>query len=165
MTDFEAALHALVDSEVQFIVVGAYAAFAHGSSQLTHDLDICYERSPENFRRLALALAPHHPRLRGIPENIPFVLDERTLSQGMNFTLDTDMGEIDLLGELSGIGQFAELVRDAETITLHGRSLRVASLDAIIRSKRAAGRAKDRAMLPELEAMKEIQQHTKKRQL
>jgi len=164
MTDFETALHVLVDSEVQFIVVGAYAAFAHGSSQLTHDLDICYERAPENLRKLASALAPHHPRLRGIAEHVPFIFDERTLSQGMNFTLHTDMGEIDLLGELSGIGQFAELVPDAKTITLHGRSFRIASLDAIIRSKRAAGRAKDRATLPELEALKEMLQHAKKKE-
>jgi len=121
----------------QFIVVGAYAAFAHGSSQLTHDLDICYERAPENLRKLASALAPHHPRLRGIAEHVPFIFDERTLSQGMNFTLQTDMGEIDLLGELSGIGQFTELAPDAENDHTSWEIVPHASLDAIIRSKRA----------------------------
>jgi predicted nucleotidyltransferase len=164
MTDFESALRALVDSGVQFIVVGAYAAFAHGSNQLTHDLDICYERTTENMRRLASALAPHRPRLRGIPEQVPFIFDERTLSQGMNFTLDTDMGEIDLLGELSGIGQFPELIKDTQIVGLHGRTIRIASLDAIIRSKQAAGREKDRAILPELEALKELLQQDKKKE-
>jgi len=75
MTNFEAALRKLADAGVNFIVVGAYAAYAQGATQLTGDLDICYERTPENFRRLASALASIHPRLRGIPEDVPFVVE------------------------------------------------------------------------------------------
>jgi predicted nucleotidyltransferase len=155
ITKFEEALRALVDGGVSFIIVGAYAAYAQGANQVTRDLDLCYERTPENLRRLALALAPFHPQLRGVPESAPFVLDERTLAQGMNFTLQTDLGDIDLLGELSGIKQFSELAADADTLELHGRKVRVASVDAIIRSKRAAGRPKDLVTLPELEAIRE----------
>lgn len=155
MTDFERALHALADAGVNFIIVGAYAAYAHGSTRLTRDLDICYERTPENVRRLAAALSPLHPRLRATLEDVPFALDERTLANGMNFTLQTDLGDIDLLGELSGVGQFSELTQDALSIKLHGRLFKVASLDAIIRSKKAAGRPKDLEVLPELEAIRE----------
>ncbi len=61
------------------------------------------------------------------------------------------------LGELSGIGQFPALARDAVSIELYGLRIRVASLDALIRSKRAAGRSKDLTALPELEALKEMQ--------
>ncbi len=155
MTKFEDALRALADAGVSFIIVGAYAAYAQGANQLTRDLDICYERTPENLRRLALALSPFHPRLRGVPESTPFIFDARTLAQGMNFTLQTHVGDIDLLGELSGIKQFSELATDAVQLELHGRKIRVASLDAIIRSKKAAGRPKDLLALPELEALRE----------
>jgi hypothetical protein len=129
MTDFQAAIRALADAGVNFIVVGAYAAAIQGSTLVTRDLDICYERTPENLRRLASALSPLHPRLRGVPEGVPFVLDERALGQGMNFTLQTDLGEIDLLGELSGVGQFPALLPDAVSVVLHGTSFRVASIE------------------------------------
>jgi predicted nucleotidyltransferase len=156
-TKFDAALTALVKAGVSFIIVGAYAAYAQGANQLTRDLDICYERTPENLGRLALALSPFHPRLRGLPESTPFIFDERTLAHGTNFALETDIGDIDLLGELSGIKDFSELARDAIQLELHGCEVRIASLDAIIRSKKAAGRPKDLVALPELEAIRESQ--------
>src|SRR5437764_7605797 len=143
MTNFEAALKVLAEAEVNFVVVGAFAAVAQGSAQTTRDLDICYERTTQNMKRLAAALAPYHPRLRGAPQGIPFLLDHVTLSNGMNFTLQTDLGDIDLMGDLSGLGQFPEVAQDAVLMPLFGGSYRMASLDAIIRSKRAAGRPKD----------------------
>jgi hypothetical protein len=157
MTNFREAVAVLSRAGVSFIVVGAYAGILQGSAQVTQDIDICYERSPENMKRLAAALTPYHPNLRGAPPGLPFNLDQRTLAQGMNFTFQTDFGDIDLLGELSGVGQFPELVGDAVLIDLHGTQVRVASLDALIRSKRAAGRPKDLLALPELEALREFQ--------
>jgi hypothetical protein len=157
MTNFQAAIQTLVQGGVKFIIVGAYAAIAHGSAYMTQDLDICYERTPENMKRLALTLVPFHPKLRGAPSGLPFLFDDGTIAQGMNFTLETDLGDIDLLGELSGIGKFPDLAVDAKLITVFGQSCMVASLDAIIRSKRAAGRAKDLAFLPELEALRDLQ--------
>jgi predicted nucleotidyltransferase len=157
MTNFAAALKLLSDAGVSFVVVGGYAAMLRGSAYLTQDLDICYERTPENMQRLAAALADLHPGLRGAPEGVPFTLDERTLSQGMNFTLQTDLVDIDLMGELGGVGQFPDLARDAISMELYGCTFRVASLDALIRSKRAAGRPKDLNALPELEALKELE--------
>ena len=108
------------------------------------------------MKRLAAALAPYHPRLRGAPQGITFLLDHVTLSNGMNFTLQTDLGDIDLFGDLSGLGQFPEVAQDAVLMPLFGGSYRMASLDAIIRSKRAAGRPKDLNALPELEALKQL---------
>jgi hypothetical protein len=89
MTNFTAALKVLSEAKVNFIVVGAYAAVLQGSAQVTQDIDICYERTPENMKRLATALKPHHPRLRGAPDELPFILDEKTLAQGMNFTFQS----------------------------------------------------------------------------
>ena len=96
------------------------------------------------------------PRLRGAPEGLPFVFDMQTLSNGMNFTLLTDLGDIDLLGHVSGLGEFPAVALDAISMPLFGGQYRVASLDSLIRSKRAAGRNKDLNVLPELEALKEM---------
>jgi predicted nucleotidyltransferase len=155
MIHFQAALKALTERGVNFVVVGGYAATLYGSAYLTRDLDICYERTPENMERLVSALRPYHPRLRGAPPDLPFIFDMKTLSQGMNFTLQTDIGDIDLLGRIDGVGEFPDCARDAISISSYGMNCRVASLDSLIRSKRAAGRVKDLNVLPELEALQE----------
>lgn len=153
MTDFATLLKALRDARVEFVIVGAYAAVAHGSSQVTRDLDICYSRSPQNLKRLASALARLHPRLRDAPPGLPFRLDAEALRQGMNFTLVTDAGELDLMGELSGVGDYRQAAKGAARVVLHGIACRIASLEVLIRSKRAAARPKDLNQISELEAL------------
>jgi hypothetical protein len=156
MTDFEALLKALNRAKVRFVIVGAYAAVAHGSSSVTSDLDICYERTSENIKNLAKALRPFRPRLRGVSANVPFTLDEKTLNSGMNFTLTSSAGDVDLFGELVGVGQFDAVSQGARKVMLFGEPFRIASLDVIIASKRAAGRLKDLVVIAELEALKEL---------
>src|SRR5215471_15839129 len=114
MTNFKSLLQILHEAKVEFVVVGAYAAVLQGHAAVTQDLDVCYERSPANLKRLAAALQPYHPRLRGAPADLPFSMDFKTLQAGMNFTLATDLGDVDLLGELSGVGQFARVANGAE---------------------------------------------------
>lgn len=104
--NFEAAVQHLCDAGVEFVVIGGWAAIFHGSAHVTSDLDICYSRDKENLRKLAGALAPHYPRPRGFPDNLPFVWDAATLANGTVFTLVTDLGIIDLLAEVSGIGAY-----------------------------------------------------------
>jgi hypothetical protein len=101
---FENAVQALCDAGVDFVVIGGLAATLHGSAQVTYDLDICYSRALANLHRLIDALAPFHPRPRGIPFGLPFVWDAATLRNGTVFTLQTDLGEIDLLAEVTGLG-------------------------------------------------------------
>ncbi|HVG91787.1 MAG TPA: nucleotidyltransferase [Alphaproteobacteria bacterium] len=161
MINFEATLKALSERGVNFVVIGGYAATLHGSAYLTRDLDICYERTPENMERLVSALRPYHPRLRGAPEGLPFLFDVETLSNVM-INLAADLGDIDLLGHLSGLGEFPAVALDAISMPLFGGEYRVASLDSLIRSKRAAGRNKDLNVLPELEVLKEM--HAQKEQ-
>ena len=107
MTDFATMLETLVSAGVEFIFVGGVAATAHGSSRLTHDVDIVYRRSQDNHQRIADALAPHQPYLRGAPPGLPFVWDVPTIERGLNFTLTTSLGDIDLLGEITGGGATA----------------------------------------------------------
>ena len=103
MTDFAALLRALAEKGVRFILVGGAAAVAHGSARLTSDVDIVYDRAPENLARVIEALSGLQPRLRGAPSNLPFLWDERTLARGMNFSLTTRLGDIDLLGEITAV--------------------------------------------------------------
>jgi hypothetical protein len=110
MTDFESLVRLLTTARVEFILVGGAAATAHGSSRLTVDLDIVYGRSKQNLDRLASCLAPYHPYLRGAPEGLPFRLDTDTLQRGLNFTLITDAGALDLLGEIIGGGRYEDLL-------------------------------------------------------
>ncbi len=129
---------------------------AHGSAQVTQDLDICYERSRENIRRLVRALKSCHPRLRGAPSDVPFRFDVETIERGLNFTLTTDLGDLDLLGEVTGLGLYHLVRASSETMQVYGKSCHILSLDGLIKSKRAAGRPRDLAALPELEALAEL---------
>jgi hypothetical protein len=148
-------LRALSRFRVQFIIVGGVAANVHGALRTTLDLDVVYSRRPENLGRLVSALVTYQPYLRGAPEGLPFVFDVATLERGLNFTLTTTLGDLDLLGEVTGGGTFEALEPHTETVQLADSDCRVVSLPALIRLKRAAGRGKDREALAELEALLE----------
>jgi predicted nucleotidyltransferase len=156
MTGAQKLLHLLVEAKVNFIVVGAYATIAQGAQQRTDDLDICHERSSSNYKKLIGVLKPLHPRLVDIPPGLKVPFDEGSLAQGTNFTLITDEGRLDLLGELSAVGGYHELLASSKQIEVAGIPCRVASLELVIRSKEAANRPKDRQVLPELRALLEL---------
>ena len=90
----------LVEHGVRFSVIGGVALIARGVQRSTEDLDIVYARDRYNLQRLADALQCVHPRLRGVPADLPFVLDAHSLHNWLNFTLDTDFGPLDLFGEI-----------------------------------------------------------------
>ncbi|MBZ5583483.1 MAG: hypothetical protein LAQ30_14995 [Acidobacteriia bacterium] len=138
---------------MKFIVVGGAAATAHGSARLTLDLDIVYERTPENLARMIAAFAPHKPYLRGAPAGLPFQWEERTLSMGLNFTLTTAIGDIDLLGEITGGGGYDALLPSTIVLRPYGIECLCLTLESLIRVKRATGRPKDMEALAELEAI------------
>lgn len=159
--NIDAAVRALVDADVEFVLIGGWSAIVNGSRFMTDDLDICYSRKPENLRRLARALAPYHPRLRGLAEGLPFIWDiwdEATLRNGTVFALVTDLADIDLLGEVSGLGSFEEVKSGAYVAEAFGRKIWTLDLKSLIKAKRAAGRNKDLTVLPELESFLEAEQ-------
>jgi predicted nucleotidyltransferase len=159
VSDPKEIIAALSDEGARFIIVGGVAMVIHGSAYVTEDLDIVYARSDDNLAAIVRAVKPFRPRLRvsGEPDGVPFLFDASTLHAGMNFTLTTDKGDLDLLGEISGIGRYEDAMESSETIALFGRSYDVLSLAGLIRAKRAAGRPKDLQAVPELEHLLEIQ--------
>jgi hypothetical protein len=155
MTQFGALLRALSEAGVEYIVVGGVAASIHGSARATVDIDIVYRRTAQNIDRLVRALTPLHPYLRGAPPGLPFRWDAVTIQRGLNFTLTTDLGDLDTLGEIVGGGGYDALLADTEVSRAFGIECRLLRIDRLIEIKRAAGRPKDFEAVAELETIRE----------
>jgi hypothetical protein len=155
VTDFGRLIGVLGESGVEYVIVGGLAATIHGSSRLTQDIDVVYGRADANLERLAQALRPCRPYLRGAPPDLPFEWSAATLRRGLNFTLTTTLGDIDLLGEITGGGGYEALLAHATVVTLFGHQCHCLDLPWLIRTKRAAGRVKDLEVIAELEALLE----------
>lgn len=153
--DYERVLQELVRNDVQFVLVGGVAAILHGSARLTYDVDFVYYRGAENVRRLARALAPFSPYLRGAPPGLPFSFDAGAIERGLNFTLTTTLGDVDALGEVVGGGTYESLVRESSEVEAFGVTFRCVNLGRLIQLKRAAGRPKDLEAIAELQALLE----------
>lgn len=150
------ALATLVHHDVRFVVIGGVAAAAHGSPSLTGDLDICYARDDQNLERLAAALIELGARLRGAEDDVPFVVDARSLAAGDHFTFTTVAGDLDCLGTPAGTSGFDDLAANAAELGVDEMTVLVAAVEDLIRMKRAAGRAKDRAELEILGALRDV---------
>jgi len=145
---------------VRFVVIGGQAETLHGSARMTYDIDLCYERTTENLERLAAALTELDVRLRNAPPDLPFKIDAQALALGDNFTFDTSLDAVDLLGWVEPVGDYHDLSKNAETYTLGDMELDVISLDDLIRIKRHLNRPKDRESLLHLIAIKEIREQS-----
>jgi predicted nucleotidyltransferase len=154
-------LRGLTNRDIRFVVVGGVAASAQGSAIVTNDLDICYDTAPNNVAQLANLLAEWQAYPRGIEAGLPFFMDERTIRTTPLMTLQTTEGAIDLLDHVLGVGDYAAVVDRSERVAAFGVELRILSLEALIRAKRAAGRAKDLAQLPELEALQALKKRAR----
>ncbi|MEN9732987.1 MAG: hypothetical protein RLZ45_982 [Verrucomicrobiota bacterium] len=152
---FDELLPLLVRGGVDFILVGGVAGNLHGAARLTYDVDIVYHRGRANLERLVSVLASTAPYLRGAPQGLPFQLDLPTLRNGLNFTLTTSVGDLDLLGEVVGGGTYRELLPRSIEVEAFGVTFRCVDLPTLVRLKRAAGRPKDLESIAELEALLE----------
>jgi hypothetical protein len=155
MTDLARLVRSLADAHVDFIIVGGLAANAHGSARVTTDVDVVYSRTRSNLARIVKALTPLKPYLRGAPPGLPFDWGVETLHAGLNFTLTTTAGPIDLLGEITGGGTYDDLLPHSTSVTAFDCEVLLLDLPWLIRVKRAAGRPKDLEVIAELEALQE----------
>ena len=145
----------MVKGRVKFIIIGGVAAVVHGSARATFDLDVVYSRKPDNIRRLVQTLKPYSPYLRDAPDGLPFKFDQETVQKGLNFTLTTQLGNLDLLGEVIGGGTYEDLQPNSEEVEAFGTRFFCLGLEQLIHVKRAAGRPKDFEVIAELEAILE----------
>lgn len=150
-------LQELRDHDVSFVIIGGIAGQLWGSPSLTGDLDICYARTPGDLERLAASLRALKARLRGprVPAHLPFRLDAQTLERGDHFTLRTEAGDLDCLGTPAGTRGYEDVAAQAVEVEFFGMPVQVVSLEQLMRMKRAAGRAKDRAELEILGALRD----------
>ena len=153
---FETMLAALVAEQIRFVLIGGVAAAVHGSTRFTNDLDLCYDTAPDNIDRLVALMRAWRAYLRGIEPGLPFILDTRTFRTTPVLTLTTDMGAIDLLDTVPGVGDYRAACAVSVPVQLGDVEFRALSLEALIASKRAVRRKKDLEHLIELEAILEL---------
>lgn len=148
-------LAALLEHEVRFVVIGGMAALAHGSPFPTEDLDITPEAGAVNLARLSAALTAIDARVRttGVEAGLPFAHDGESLGRARVWNLTTRAGDLDVSLVPAGTQGYADLARDAVTVTAFGVAIPVASLADVVRSKQAANRPKDQRVLPTLRAL------------
>jgi hypothetical protein len=149
------ALRTLTEHGVRFVLIGGFAGALRGSPMITGDIDICYARDEANLQALADALEELGATLRGAPADVPFRLDAATLKAGDHFTFSTTAGPVDCLGTPAGTEGFVDLDASATEEDLDGLTVRVASIDDLIRMKLAAGRPQDLIAVEWLSALRD----------
>jgi hypothetical protein len=151
----ESLLRRLHTQGVEFVIIGGICNVLHGVTLVTQDVGVCCRFSPENLQRLEAAVRELHPVHRQTPQRLPFVLNERLLRELRNVYLRTDLGVIDCLSEVAGIGGYDTVLAASVPVALSFGQCRMLSLDALIRSKETLGREQDLAALRQLRAIRE----------
>jgi len=143
---------------VEYVLVGGVAAVVHGSQLVTGDLDICAPLDAPNLVKIVGALSDLQAKFRMTPDRRPLPTKPDELAGIKNLYLETLLGQLDILSEIAGVGDYAEVAMHAITLDLGGAICRVLDLDTLIKSKKALGRPRDLQAVIELEA---IRQHLK----
>ena len=153
--DFETVVRRLNEYRVEFVLIGGMAAMAHGVSLVTFDIDVCCSFQRENLFNLQKALANVHPVHRMTPQKLPLEITSENVDRLRNLYLDTDIGTIDCLSEVAGLGGFQAVVPLSVELELPSGRFRVLSIDALIRAKQAINRTQDKIAVAQLLAIRE----------
>lgn len=153
--DDSSLLRRLAKEQVEFLIIGGFCGIVHGISLVTTDLDICCRFSKENLFRLQAAVKDLHPFHRLVANKLPFELNDYLCSELKNVYLQTDLGKLDCLSEVKGIGNYDECLRRSISCKLSYGEFRMLDVDALIVSKEAVGREKDLAAVKLLLAIRE----------
>ena len=149
-------LRRLAQARVEFVIVGGYAGVVHGCTYVTQDIDVCCVFTPDNLLMLQDALSELHPVLRMTPGRVPLELTADNAASFSNLYLDTDLGRLDCLSTIMGLGDYTQVKRLSEMIEIEGLNLHVLRIEALITAKRAMNRPRDREAIHQLEAIREM---------
>jgi len=162
-SDFPNLLDRLVKAGFDFVIIGGYAGIVHGCTYVTQDIDLCCDFSPSNLLALQGAVSDLHPVHRVTPGRKKFELTEKTAATFKNLYLDTDLGQLDCVSFVQGIGEFEKVKQASAIVTVGCIELRVLGLDALIKAKKAMNRPHDRQAVLQLEAIKKLKDNSSKR--
>ena len=143
----------LIEARVEFVLIGGFAAVAHGATLVTRDVDICCRFSESNLSRIQKALSGLHPAHRSRPD-LPLDLTKEQCTRLNNLYLKTDLGVLDCLGEVLGIGDFDAVLRQSVEVELPFGHCRILDIDGLIRAKEAMNRDHDRITVRQLKEIK-----------
>ena len=159
MSSFLSLLERLALGGVDFVLVGGYAGIVHGCTYVTQDIDVCCDFSPANLLALQEALGDLHPVRRMTPGRKPLHLTPENAAEFRNLYLDTDLGRLDCLSHVEGIGGYEQVRQSSDRIEVEGMPFRVLSLDSLIAAKQAMKRPRDREAVRQLQAIKHLRHH------
>lgn len=154
MNNLNNLLQVLLENEIDFVLIGRFAGVVHGSTQVTRGLDICALITPAQIVKLRQALKELNPKHRMNPNFKPsFLTDPKDLSNLKNIYLETDLGVLDVISEVTEIGTFEQVKQNSVRIDLFGHRCSVISIEALIKAKEKMGRPKDKLVVAELKAL------------
>lgn len=156
-TDFKILLKKLAENDFDFILIGGFAAAAYGSSYVTYDLDVCAVLTPTNIEKLRNILADINPKHRINANKLSFLEIPEKLEGINNLYLQTDAGVLDIISNVTGVGNFEELSKSAISIQIFGHKCKIIAIDDLIRAKIALKRPKDLEVAHELEVIRQKQ--------
>jgi hypothetical protein len=154
--DFVNLLERLVKNGVDFVVVGGFAGVVHGCTYVTQDIDICCDFSPANLLALQKAVSDLEPVHRMTPKRQKLKLTEETCAHFKNLYLDTKEGQLDCLSFIDGLGDYSRVREESDLIEVENTKMRVLNLEALIATKRAMNRPRDKEAVMQLQAIKEL---------
>lgn len=161
MENLKALVLRLAEHDCRFVIAGGFGVVTWGGSLLTRDVDLACDMSPRNLYLVWHALEEFAPFHRMTPERLPFTRQQAEMGGLKNLHLSTQLGQIDLLGEIQGVGEFEKCREQSVFITIGSKRIRVLTLDALILAKRSLGRPKDLHAVLELEVIREKTQREK----
>ena len=156
-SDFYSLLKKLSQAQVDFVLIGGFAGVTHGCTMVTEDIDICCDFRPANLLKLQKALSDLHPVHRMTPNKISLELTEESCKDLKNLYLDTDLGQLDCVNFVQGVGGFEAVKAQSRPVTADDTNYLVLNIDALIQAKKSMGRSRDKEAVIQLESIKEMQ--------
>ncbi len=160
--DFLTVLSKLNHCQVRSVIIGGFAGVVYGATAaVTQDIEICCEFTTENLLRLQEALAEFHPVHRMMSGRVKLQLTEQSCKDYKNLYLDTDLGQLDCIGYVKGVGDFEKCWQASRMIEVDDEKFNVLTIEALIQAKQAMNRPRDKETIIQLETIRKAHRNDK----